>query len=114
MNKKTQNLLKPQIFLFLFFSGIDKASEKKRNIFGFNKFCVLYIYIYIYIYVYIQISSLYAIFLVYSSTDIYVIGLVLLGNINFILILNNMTLAKVLPFFCNTRFENKQLVDIVF
>ena len=52
MNKKTQNLLKPQIFLFLFFSGIDKASEKKRNICGFNKFCVLYIYIYIYMYVY--------------------------------------------------------------
>ena len=63
---------------------------------------------------YIQISSLYAIYLIYSSTDIYVIGLVLLGNINFILILKNMTLAKVLPFFYNTRFENKQLVDIVF
>ena len=57
MNKKTQNLLKPQIFLFLFFSGIDKASEKKRNIFGFNKFCVLYIYIYIYIYIYMYVYS---------------------------------------------------------
>ena len=43
INKKKQNLLKPQIFL------IDKASEKKRNIRDFNKFCVfLFIYIYIF------------------------------------------------------------------
>ena len=30
----------------------------------------------------------------------------------FVCALNNMALAKVLLFFCNTRFEDKQLVDI--
>ena len=32
---------------------IDKASEKKRNICGFNKLGVFFIHIYIYIYIYI-------------------------------------------------------------
>ena len=39
---------------------IDKASEKKRNISTFKKFCALYIYIYLYtlyIYIYIYIYS---------------------------------------------------------
>ena len=51
MNKNnTQNLLKLQIFRF--FSEalsmyIDKASEKKRNICNFNKFCVFLLFIYI-------------------------------------------------------------------
>ena len=53
--KNTQNLLKLQIFLFF-----AEASEKKRNICNFNKFCVffysyicMYVYIYIYIHTYI-------------------------------------------------------------
>ena len=57
MNKKTQNLLKLQIFLFFSkaLSRIDTASKKKRNICNFNKFCVFFIHIYIYIYIYIYI-----------------------------------------------------------
>ena len=34
IRKKTHNLLKPQILLFF-----SEASEKKRNICGFNKLC---------------------------------------------------------------------------
>ena len=55
---------------------IDKASEKKRNISTFKKFCALYIYIYlytlyIYIYIYIYIfisnkfSSIFKIYIIY-------------------------------------------------
>ena len=53
MNKKTQNLLKLQIFLFFSeaLSHIDTASKKKRNICNFNKLCVFFIHIYIYIYI---------------------------------------------------------------
>ena len=50
--KKTQNLLKLQIFLFF-----SEASEKKRNICSFNKFCVFFFHIYIYIYIYIFIYT---------------------------------------------------------
>ena len=42
---------------------IEKASENKRNICNFNKFCVLlcsYTDIYIYIYIYIYISMIIA------------------------------------------------------
>ena len=39
------------VFSFVILLHIDKASEKKRNICNFSKFCVfLFIYIYIYIY----------------------------------------------------------------
>ena len=60
MNKKTQNLLKLQIFLFFSkaLSRIDTASKKKRNICNFNKFCVFFIHIYIYIYICIYIYIL--------------------------------------------------------
>ena len=44
MDKKTHNLLKSQIFSFVIWLHIDKASEKKKNI---------YIYICIYIGIYI-------------------------------------------------------------
>ena len=51
MDKKTHNLLKSQIFSFVIWLHIDKASEKKKNI---------YIYIYMYIYWYIYCHSLHA------------------------------------------------------
>ena len=49
MNKKTQYLLKLQIFLFFSeaLSVYEKASEKKKNICNWNK---LFFYSYIYIY----------------------------------------------------------------
>ena len=49
MNKKTQHLLKLQIFLFFSeaLSVFEKASEKMKNICNFNKlFFLLFIYIY--------------------------------------------------------------------
>ena len=50
MNKKTQHLLKLQIFLFFSeaLSVYEKASEKKKNICNWNK---LFFYSYIYIYI---------------------------------------------------------------
>ena len=47
--KLTQVLL---MYIYIYMH-IDKASEKKRNISTFKKFCALYIYIYIYIYIFI-------------------------------------------------------------
>ena len=85
MNKEnTQNLLKLQIFFFFseaLIHYIDKASEKKRIICNFNKFCVffysyifderthsklvflMYIYIYIHVYIYIYIYVIYTVYI---------------------------------------------------
>ena len=58
-SNNTQNLLKPQLFLFFSEALSMCQEEKKINICSFNRVCVflyfLYSYAYIYIYIYIYI-----------------------------------------------------------
>ena len=48
MNKKNKTFIK-STNISLLFRSFDKASEKKRNICTFYKFCVFFIHVYIYI-----------------------------------------------------------------